>query len=83
MKKLLLATAIVLSGACVSERFTAPAALAAPLVIVDGKEMPGATSESLRSLNIVQVDVIKGPVAQSKYGVRALNGVILVKTRTP
>jgi TonB-dependent SusC/RagA subfamily outer membrane receptor len=81
MKKLLLTAAVLLSGACVSERFTAPVAPGAPLVIVDGKEMPDATTQSLNSLNIESVEVIKGPIAQSKYGMHAQNGVILVKTR--
>jgi TonB-dependent SusC/RagA subfamily outer membrane receptor len=83
MKKVLLSVAILLSSACVSERFTAPLTPGAPLVIVDGKEMPDATTQRLNALNIESVEVIKGPVAQSKYGAHAQNGVILVKTRTP
>ena len=80
----LFAFALTLASACSGERAIAPASAPAPnapLVVVDGKEVRVASLDSLRSLSIDRVEVIKGSLALARYGERGRNGVILIATR--
>lgn len=52
-----------------------------PLMIVDGKEVEGGSLEDIDPKNIETVNVYKGDKAIEKYGDKAKNGVVIVKTK--
>lgn len=52
-----------------------------PLMIVDGKEVEGGSLEDIDPENIETVNVYKGDKAIEKYGDKAKNGVVIVKTK--
>ena len=53
-----------------------------PLIVVDGKTMnPNFNIEDIPKEQIKKIDVLKGKIAQDKYGVKALNGVIEIETK--
>ena len=52
-----------------------------PLMIVDGKEVEGSSLEDIDSKNIETVNVYKGDKAIEKYGEKAKNGVVIIKTK--
>lgn len=52
-----------------------------PLMIIDGKEMPDAKMEDLDHENIETIEVLKGDKAVEKYGEKAKNGVVIIKTK--
>ena len=51
------------------------------LIIIDGKESSKADMEKLNIDNIESIDVLKDKTATQKYGDKAKNGVIIVKTQ--
>ena len=52
-----------------------------PLMIVDGKEVEGGSLEDIDPENIETVNVYKGDKAIEKYGAKAKNGVVVIKTK--
>ena len=52
-----------------------------PLWILNGKIIDTPTERSINTLKIENVEVIKGKAAVEKYGPRAMNGVVLIKTK--
>ena len=52
-----------------------------PLMIVDGKEVEGGSLEDINSDDIETVKVYKGDKAIEKYGDKAKNGVVVIKTK--
>ncbi len=52
-----------------------------PLIIVDGKEVPGGSIEDLDSDTIETMNVYKGDKAIEKYGDKAKNGVVEIITK--
>lgn len=51
-----------------------------PLVIVDGKEMEMASIREMQTEDIEKIDVIKNETATKLYGVKAINGVVIITT---
>src|SRR4051794_34049498 len=76
---------VVASGAVAPSRIKVPAFQAdtsqAPLWILDGKIIDPPADGSIDKTKIESVEVIKGKAAMDKYGPRALNGVVIVKTK--
>ena len=54
---------------------------AQPLMIVDGKEVEGGSLEDMDPETIETVNVYKGDKAIEKYGAKAKNGVVVIKTK--
>jgi TonB-dependent SusC/RagA subfamily outer membrane receptor len=62
-----------------------------PLYIMDGKEMPEVTPESLSVMyemdknnpEVISINVLKGDQAFTKYGSKGSNGVIEITTKNP
>ena len=52
-----------------------------PLMIVDGKEVEGGSLEDINPDDIETVNVYKGDKAIEKYGDKAKNGVVVIKTK--
>lgn len=52
-----------------------------PLMIVDGKEMPGGSVEDIDPKTIETINVYKGEKAVEKYGDKAKDGVVEIKTK--
>ncbi|MCA0932424.1 M56 family metallopeptidase [Lutimonas saemankumensis] len=52
-----------------------------PLMIVDGKEIEGGSLKDIDSKNIETVEVLKGDKAVEKYGEKAKDGVVIIKTK--
>ena len=52
-----------------------------PLMIVDGKEMTEGSMEDIDPEDIATIDVLKGDKAVEKYGEKAKNGVVIIKTK--
>ena len=52
-----------------------------PLMIVDGKEVPNKNMKDLDHKNIETMEVLKGSKAIEKYGEKAKDGVIIIKTK--
>jgi hypothetical protein len=53
-----------------------------PLYILDGKEITGAEMNNLDAKLIKEINVLKGESAINKYGEKARNGAIEIKTKT-
>lgn len=51
-----------------------------PLILLDGVEITSSELEKIPSESIVTMDVIKGQQAQVKYGAKAVEGVIVIRT---
>ena len=52
-----------------------------PLMIVDGKEIEGGSLKDIDSDTIETVEVLKGEKAVEKYGEKAKDGVVIIKTK--
>ena len=52
-----------------------------PLYIIDGKEASKEEAKKLSNKEILTVDVFKGEAAKKKYGKKAKNGVVNIKTK--
>ena len=52
-----------------------------PLMIVDGKEIPGGSLEDIDPETIETINVYKGEKAIEKYGEKAKDGVVEIKTK--
>ena len=52
-----------------------------PLMIVDGKEVEGGSLEDINPDDIETVNVYKGDKAIEKYGEKAKDGVVVIKTK--
>jgi TonB-dependent receptor-like protein len=93
MRVMLVTMALALTAACNSERAVTRAepqksalrmcvgqlgaACPKPMLIVDGQRVDFDTTD-LESMQIEQVDVVKGPSAIKLYGDEAKNGVVIV-----
>ncbi|WP_316816961.1 TonB family protein [Pedobacter nyackensis] len=53
-----------------------------PLYILDGKPIDAATMATLDPNNIEAIDVLKSASATALYGLKGVNGVILITTKT-
>jgi TonB-dependent SusC/RagA subfamily outer membrane receptor len=53
----------------------------APLWILNGKIIDPPTDGSIDGMKIENIEVLKGRAAVEKYGPRAVNGVVLIKTK--
>ncbi len=51
------------------------------LILLDGKEISKEEANDLDSDNIESVEVLKGKKAEEKYGKKAKNGVVIIKTK--
>ncbi len=54
-----------------------------PLVILDGKEMKMSSIREMPAEAIQKIDVIKNETATKLYGVKGINGVIIITTGKP
>src|SRR3954463_7711880 len=76
---------VVASGAAAPARIKVPAFQSdtsqAPLWILNGKIIDPPADGTIDTAKIESVEVIKGKAAMDKYGPRALNGVVLIKTK--
>jgi TonB-linked SusC/RagA family outer membrane protein len=54
----------------------------APLVVVDGVQLPGYDLNSINSSDIESIEILKDASSASIYGSRGANGVILVTTKS-
>ncbi|QGY48066.1 SusC/RagA family TonB-linked outer membrane protein [Maribellus comscasis] len=54
----------------------------APLVVVDGIQLPGYDLNSINSADIKSIEILKDASSASIYGSRGANGVILVTTKS-
>lgn len=54
----------------------------APLVVVDGIQLPGYDLNSINSSDIESIEILKDASSASIYGSRGANGVILVTTKS-
>jgi TonB-dependent SusC/RagA subfamily outer membrane receptor len=52
-----------------------------PLVLVDGRAVPAATLHDIAADQILDIQVLKGSAAVERYGDRASDGVIVVRTK--
>ncbi|HOY15306.1 MAG TPA: TonB family protein, partial [Saprospiraceae bacterium] len=52
-----------------------------PLFIVDGKEIPSFDIKNIDPNNIESIEVLKDKFATTKYGEKAKNGVVIIKTK--
>ncbi|MDN3641858.1 M56 family metallopeptidase [Lutimonas halocynthiae] len=52
-----------------------------PLMIVDGKEMENGSLEDIDPKTIETINVYKGEMAVEKYGEKAKDGVVVIKTK--
>jgi|GEM_PF-2968031 hypothetical protein len=54
-----------------------------PLFVVDGVPLPqgGLAAADLNPTEIVEIQIVKGPVAVRTYGPGARNGAVLIRTR--
>jgi len=69
-------------GGTITLRRTEEGQAPEPLIIVDGVILSdGKSLEDIDKDDIASVNVIKGAVAEEKYGERAKNGVILITTK--
>ncbi len=53
-----------------------------PLIVVDGRVRDSVYLKNLNPNNIGSIDVLKGDAAVKKYGVKAITGVIIIRTKT-
>jgi hypothetical protein len=61
---------------------TAPSTAFSPMIIIDGKEMPGGTSINYpKAEDIESVDVLKSESAVAMYGDKGKNGVVKIKLK--
>lgn len=75
---------LTLCAACGGERLTSPALAAspaAPLFLLDGREIPGSAVEGIDPTSIETIEVLKGPAAAKLYGNRAGHGAIIITTK--
>ena len=56
--------------------------LAQPLIVVDGKVRDSVYLKNLDPNNIASINVLKGDAAVKKYGVKAITGAIVIRTKT-
>jgi TonB-dependent SusC/RagA subfamily outer membrane receptor len=58
-----------------------------PLFVVDGTPVhsmrPGSALEGIVPSDVVRIDVLRDAASAASYGVRGMNGVILITTRRP
>ena len=54
-----------------------------PLYIVNGLELPYEIFAALNPMHIESIDILKDPSATAIYGTRGINGVIVLKLKTP
>ena len=54
----------------------------APLVVIDGIQLPGYDLNSINSADIESIEILKDASSASIYGSRGANGVILVTTKS-
>lgn len=52
-----------------------------PLIILDGKEMPYATMNSITPEDMESVNILKDTAATLKYGEKGKNGAIIIETK--
>ncbi len=52
-----------------------------PLIIMDGKEVPDGNMNDLDKDKIETIEVLKGDKAVEKYGEKARNGVVIIKSK--
>jgi TonB-dependent SusC/RagA subfamily outer membrane receptor len=52
-----------------------------PLVLVDGRAVPVASLRDIATDEIVDIEVLRGPAAVERYGDRATDGVVVVRTK--
>jgi TonB-dependent SusC/RagA subfamily outer membrane receptor len=85
MKRWLVGAAVLALSACGREHTVAPPQAAVqpapPLFFVDGKEVSSDSALTFDAARIEQLDVLKGAAAIARYGERARNGVIIIKTK--
>jgi len=53
-----------------------------PLIVVDGKVRDSVYLKNLDPNNIASINVLKGDAAVKKYGVKAITGAIVIRTKT-
>jgi len=51
------------------------------LIVVDGVQVAGEGLADLNPNDILSITILKDPVAQALYGIRGMNGVILITTK--
>lgn len=54
-----------------------------PLYIVNGLELPYEIFAALNPMHIESIDILKDASATAIYGTRGINGVIVLKLKTP
>ncbi|HUX55327.1 MAG TPA: TonB-dependent receptor [Bacteroidales bacterium] len=54
----------------------------APLIVIDGIQLPGYDLNSINSSDIESIEILKDAASSSIYGSRGANGVILVTTKS-
>ncbi|WP_339647664.1 SusC/RagA family TonB-linked outer membrane protein [uncultured Salegentibacter sp.] len=54
----------------------------APLIVVDGVQLPGFDLNSINSSDIKSIEVLKDAASAAIYGSRGANGVVLVTTKS-
>ncbi|HEX8322249.1 TonB-dependent receptor plug domain-containing protein [Longimicrobium sp.] len=58
-----------------------------PLFVVDGTPVhamrPGSALEGIMPSDVVRIDVLRDAASAASYGLRGMNGVILITTRRP
>ena len=54
----------------------------APLVVIDGIQLPGYDLNSINSSDIESIEILKDAASSSIYGSRGANGIILVTTKS-
>jgi TonB family protein len=52
-----------------------------PLVVLDGKIMENLSIDNIKPESIESINVLKGATATSVYGVKGINGAIIIKSR--
>lgn len=52
-----------------------------PLVIIDGQEQPDGALDKINPANIESISILKDEVSIKKYGEKAVNGVVVVRTK--
>ena len=64
-------------------RDSAPITTNEPLYIVNGIELPYEIFAALNPMHIESIDILKDASATAIYGTRGINGVIVLKLKTP
>lgn len=52
-----------------------------PLIVVDGKVRDSGYLKNLDPNNIASINVLKGDAAVKRYGIKAITGVIIIRTK--